>query len=176
MNIFGSKVKLQIWDSRPTTRFPKLIASLFRGAHGIIILHDPSQPLASVKHWLQEIDCYAKGSVCKLIVANKCDLADDEQNVDDIKELADELGIGFMNISAKASVNCEECFVNLVCKILRKNQGAAHFEEHRFSSGTVLGFRHLLAGSAFFKISKLHFVVYALTLSLFDSISFWVRI
>ena len=119
MNIFGSKVKLQIWDSHPTTRFQTLIATFFRGAHGIIVLRDPSQPLASVKHWLHEIDRHAKESVCKLIVANSCDLVDNEQNDDGIKELAEGLGIGFMNISAKDSINCEECLVNLVWDILR---------------------------------------------------------
>ena|SRR3990167_992047 len=110
INIVGLKIKLKILDPHPPTKFNILHPGHYRNAHGIIILHDPSQPLDSLKHWLQEIDCYDNS---KMIVANKCDLENNEY-IDDIKALAERLGITFMNISAKDSINCEECLVNLV--------------------------------------------------------------
>ena len=55
------------------------------------------QPLDSLKHWLQEI---YRNDNSKMIVANKCDLENNEY-IDDIKALAERIGITFMNISAK---------------------------------------------------------------------------
>ena len=121
INIFGLKIKLQILDHPPPTKFNKSKPSYYRNAHGIIILHDPSQPLDSLKHWLRKIDRYGWENVSKFIVANKCDLENNEC-IDDIKELAEGLGITFMNISAKESINCEECFVNLAWELMLKRR------------------------------------------------------
>ena len=114
INLFGLKIKLEIWDSHSTMK-----SSHFRSAHGIIILHDPSQPLDDLKLWLDEIDRYSLGyTIPKLIVASKCDLKNSEK-IDGTKQLAEGLGITFMNISARDSINCEECYVDLVCDVLK---------------------------------------------------------
>ena len=124
LNIFGLKIKLQIWDPPPPTKINTLEANYYRGAHGVIILHDPSHPLDNLKFWLREIDCSSWEHVYKLIVANKCDLKNNEQ-IDDVAQLAEGLGIPFVNISAKDSINCEECIVNLVWEILLNCELAA---------------------------------------------------
>ena len=121
LNIFGLKIKLQILDPHPPTKFNTLKPSYYRNAHGIIILHDPSQPLDSLKHWLRKIDRYGLENVSKFIVANKCDLKNSEY-IDDIKELAEGLEITFMNISAKDSINCEECFATFVWELMLKKR------------------------------------------------------
>ena len=124
IHILRSKIKVQIWDTHPPTKFKTLRASYYRSAHGIIILHDPSQSLDNLKQWICEIDRFASDSVPKMIVASKCDLANAEK-IDDVAQLAAEHGIPFMNISAKDSINCEECIVNLVCENLLKIEIAA---------------------------------------------------
>src|SRR3990167_6174087 len=115
LNFLVSKIRLQIWEA--PVGFNTVKYSHYRSDHGIIILHDPSQPLDSLDHRLQEIDRYGWQSVCKLIVATKCDLKNNEY-FDDVKELAEGLGITFMNVSAKNSINCEECLLNLVWDLL----------------------------------------------------------
>ena len=119
MQILESKIKLQIWDPHPPNKFNTLRGSYYRGAHGIIILHDPSQPLANLQHWLQETDRFCWEYVSKIIVASKCDLLNKMQ-VGGIEKLAAGLGITFMKVSAKDSINCEECFMHLVYEILLK--------------------------------------------------------
>ena len=119
INIFGLQIQLELCDPHSTMKL-----NHFRSANGIILLHDPSQPLDDLKLWLDEIDCYCLGRnvpISKLIVASKCDLENIEyiDAIKDIKELAEGLGITFMNISAKDSINCEECIVDLVCDMLK---------------------------------------------------------
>ena len=119
INVLGSKIKLQIWDTHPPTKFRTLGASYYRSAHGIIILQDPSRPLDNLKLWLLELDRFASDSVSKMIVASKYDLANTEK-IGDVAQFAAEHGIPFMTISAKDSINCEECIINLVYENLLK--------------------------------------------------------
>lgn len=75
----------------------------------------------NVKQWLNEIDRYANESVCKLLVGNKCDLV--ENKVVDTqmgKALADELGIPFLETSAKDSINVEQAFLTMAGEIKKK--------------------------------------------------------
>lgn len=53
-------------------------ASYYRGAHGIIIAYDVTNPdsFANVKHWVRDIELYASESVNRLLVGNKSDLGD----------------------------------------------------------------------------------------------------
>merc|ERR1712115_98590 len=65
----------------------------------------------NVKHWMQEIDKYAADGVNKLLVGNKCDLNSKKVvSYDEAKELADSLGVQFMETSAKNSHNVEQAF------------------------------------------------------------------
>ena len=59
----------------------------------------------------QEIDRYACENVNKLLVGNKCDLTN-KKVVDytSAKEYADQLGIPFLETSAKNATNVEQVF------------------------------------------------------------------
>lgn len=72
----------------------------------------------NVKQWLQEIDRYACESVNKLLVGNKCDLTT-KKVVDytTAKEYADQLGIPFLETSAKNATNVEQAFMTMAAEI-----------------------------------------------------------
>ncbi|XP_068651849.1 ras-related protein RABD1-like [Aristolochia californica] len=119
----GKTIKLQIWDTAGQERFRTITSSYYRGAHGIIIVYDVTEreSFNNVKQWLSEIDRYASDSVCKLLVGNKCDLV--EKKVVDTQTaqaFADELGIPFLETSAKDSINVEETFLTMVGEIKKR--------------------------------------------------------
>ncbi|CAO2829898.1 ras-related protein RABD1-like [Amaranthus tricolor] len=116
-------IKLQIWDTAGQERFRTITSSYYRGAHGIIIVYDVTEmeSFNNVKQWLNEIDRYANESVCKLLVGNKCDLV--ENKVVDTQmgqALADELGIPFLETSAKDAINVEQAFLTMAGEIKKK--------------------------------------------------------
>lgn len=75
----------------------------------------------NVKQWLNEIDRYANDSVCKLLVGNKCDLVENKVvDTETAKAFADELGIPFLETSAKDSINVEQAFLTMAAEIKKK--------------------------------------------------------
>ena len=62
-----------------------------------------------MKQWLQEIDRYACENVNKLLVGNKCDLtAKRAVETQAAQDYAGQLGIPFLETSAKSSTNVEQ--------------------------------------------------------------------
>ncbi|XP_028063148.1 ras-related protein RIC1-like [Camellia sinensis] len=116
----GKTIKLQIWDTAGQERFRTITSSYYRGAHGIIIVYDitDQESFNNVKQWLNEIDRYASENVNKLLVGNKCDLTDNRAvSYDTAKAFADEIGIPFMETSAKDSTNVEQAFMAMAADI-----------------------------------------------------------
>ncbi|KAF0890235.1 hypothetical protein E2562_023234 [Oryza meyeriana var. granulata] len=104
----GKTIKLQIWDTAGQERFRTITSSYYRGAHGIIIVYDITdmESFNNVKEWMSEIDKYANDSVCKLLVGNKCDLAESRAVETAVAQAyAAEIGIPFLETSAKDSIN-----------------------------------------------------------------------
>ncbi|KAH7575964.1 hypothetical protein JRO89_XS02G0264100 [Xanthoceras sorbifolium] len=119
----GKTIKLQIWDTAGQERFRTITSSYYRGAHGIIIVYDVTdmESFNNVKQWLNEIDRYANDSVCKLLVGNKCDLVENKVvDTETAKAFADELGIPFLETSAKDSINVEQSFLTMASEIKKK--------------------------------------------------------
>ena len=116
----GKTIKLQIWDTAGQERFRTITSSYYRGAHGIIVVYDVTdqESFNNVKTWLSEIDRYANENVNKLLVGNKSDLTS-KKVVDyaTAKAFADEIGIPFMETSAKNATNVEQAFVTMANEI-----------------------------------------------------------
>ncbi|GER50832.1 RAB GTPase homolog 1A [Striga asiatica] len=122
----GKTIKLQIWDTAGQERFRTITSSYYRGAHGIIIVYDVTdmESFNNVKQWLNEIDRYASENVNKLLVGNKCDLAENRAvPYETAKAFADEIGIPFMETSAKNATNVEQAFMAMSADI--KNRMAS---------------------------------------------------
>ncbi|KAL2892585.1 Ras-related protein RABD2a [Bienertia sinuspersici] len=130
----GKTIKLQIWDTAGQERFRTITSSYYRGAHGIIVsglaivafalayavVYDVTdmESFNNVKQWLNEIDRYASDNVNKLLVGNKCDLAANRAvPYETAKAFADEIGIPFMETSAKDATNVEQAFMAMTGSI-----------------------------------------------------------
>jgi len=114
---------LQIWDTAGQERFRTITSSYYRGAHGIIVVYDVTNPESfnNVQKWLQEIDRYACENVHKLLVGNKADMASERKvSTDDGRDFAESLGLEFLETSAKNATNVEETFNRIATAIKQK--------------------------------------------------------
>ncbi|KAI8545488.1 hypothetical protein RHMOL_Rhmol07G0043700 [Rhododendron molle] len=108
------------WDTAGQERFRTITSSYYRGAHGIIVVYDVTdqESFNNVKQWLNEIDRYASDNVNKLLVGNKCDLTSKKVvSYETGKALADEMGIPFLETSAKDATNVEQAFMAMAAAI-----------------------------------------------------------
>jgi len=116
-------VKLQIWDTAGQERFRTITSAYYRGADGIIMVYDvtSSDSFDHVNDWLKEVNRYASEGTCKLLVGNKSDrTADKVVTAEQAKEFADELGIAFLETSAKSAKNVEEAFLTMAGELIKQ--------------------------------------------------------
>jgi len=120
-NINGFKLeiklqKLQIWDTAGQERFRNITACYYRGAHGVVLVFDLTDPSSfkRVQVWMNDIKRYSSEHIPVLLVGNKHDLVDTrvvDYNV--AKAFADQLGVEYMETSAKTGQGVEDVFQRL---------------------------------------------------------------
>jgi len=145
LNVEGTNVKLQIWDTAGQDRFRTITSSYYRHANGIIIAYDitDTQSFENVQKWLEEITRYATEDVAKLIVGNKCDLESERVvKFEDGKHMANSFDIPFIETSAKSSTNVINAFMEMattikkhlgINNITNKNPNKQLFESEEIS-------------------------------------------
>ena len=123
IEIDEKKIKLQIWDTAGEERFRTITTSYYKGAHAILIVFDITEKdsFEHVKNWVADIDKFAKQGVLRILVGNKCDL-EKQRNVtkEEANELAEKLGIKYIETSAKDTINIETLFVDTAKYLLSK--------------------------------------------------------
>ena len=76
-----------------------------------------------VNDWLKEVNRYASEGTCKLLVGNKCDrTADWAVTTEQAKEFADDLGVAFLETSAKTAKNVEEAFMTMAGELIKQRE------------------------------------------------------
>jgi Ras-related protein Rab-1A len=74
-----------------------------------------------VNDWLKEVNRYAAEGTVKLLVGNKCDrTADRVVSEEQAKDFAAELGIPYIETSAKSAKNVEEAFLTMAGELIRQ--------------------------------------------------------
>merc|ERR1712039_511212 len=122
-------IKLQIWDTWGQERFRTITSAYYRGADGIILVYDTTdrESFNHVDDWLDEVNRYVNESTCKILVGNKCDLTAERQvSTEEAKKKAADLGLGFMETSAKDATNVKSAFQMMSAELIvkREQQGA----------------------------------------------------
>lgn len=123
MTVDDRTVKLQIWDTAGQERFRTITSSYYRGAHGIMVVYDCTDraSFTNLTAWMEEISRYGSPGVCKLLIGNKADLGERKEVTEsEGKELAEKLGLDFLETSAKTGRNVEEAFRKLAKEIKNK--------------------------------------------------------
>lgn len=124
INVDSKVVKLQLWDTAGHERFRTITCSYFRGAHGIILVYDVTNPesFANVKRqWLHEIERHAAPNVSMILVGNKSDLASKRVvSAEEGHALADTLGMPFVETSAKTASGVEDALTTMSAEIMAR--------------------------------------------------------
>jgi small GTP-binding protein len=78
----GEFVHAQVWDTAGQEQFHKITTSYYKGAHGIMLVYDVSDPKSwdNIQYWVKNIRAHASESVQVVLVGNKVDLREDGNN------------------------------------------------------------------------------------------------
>ena len=74
-----------------------------------------------IRTWFSNVEQHATEGVNKILIGNKCDWEEKRAvSTERGQELANELGIPFMEVSAKSNINVENAFYNLAADIKKR--------------------------------------------------------
>ncbi|OHT01734.1 Ras-related protein RIC1 [Tritrichomonas foetus] len=117
-------IKLQIWDTAGQERFRAITKSYYHGSHGIVIVYDITdrKTFDKIPDWMNQIQQSDNSEdSCKILIGNKCDLADHrEVKIEEGEELARQYDIPFMETSAKDSLNVDNLFHTMATAMKEK--------------------------------------------------------
>jgi len=115
----GKRIKLQIWDTAGQERFRTITTSYFRGAQGILLVYDVTDrsTFMSIRNWISQIQMHADVNVNKILIGNKCDMADRVVTTEEGEALAREYNIHFYETSAKQDINVEKAFMTIATDV-----------------------------------------------------------
>lgn len=141
-------VKLQMWDTAGQERFRTITSSYYRGAHAVLIVFDVTseESFQNVKRWLAELDSVNAHGVQSglagkdrhtqiLLVANKTDLVR-HRVVEShrIASFAEDLGLPFIESSAKQNVGVSEAFNRIAEAFV-----AQRMRDEQAQGGSIVG-------------------------------------
>jgi GTPase SAR1 family protein len=74
-----------------------------------------------IRTWFQNVEQHATEGVNKILIGNKCDWEDKRVvSKEQGQALADELGIPFLEVSAKSNLNVDKAFYSLAADIKKR--------------------------------------------------------
>jgi len=120
IQVSSKTIKLQIWDTAGQERFRTISSSYYRGSHGVMIVYDicDKMTLEHAKTWLSEVERHGSDHLQKLLVGNKSDLVSRrEVETSTAQQLAESLGMSFVEVSANTGDDIERAFLLLAEKI-----------------------------------------------------------
>ena len=116
----GQDVKLQIWDTAGQDRFRSITKNYYKGSNGIILIYDVTslKTFENVKSWVSQIHEEISDKVVIYLVGNKVDMEEERKvTTEEGQKLAEELGVPFIETSAKSGLNIDEIFNDIVERI-----------------------------------------------------------
>lgn len=76
---------------------------------------------SDIRTWFSNVEQHATEGVKKILIGNKCDWEEKRAvSTERGQALADELGIPFLEVSAKSNINVEKAFYSLAAEIKKK--------------------------------------------------------
>ncbi|PAA74751.1 hypothetical protein BOX15_Mlig011543g1 [Macrostomum lignano] len=120
-------IRLQLWDTAGQERFRSLIPSYVRDSSVAVVVYDITSAASfqqTVK-WIDDVRNERGTDVIIALVGNKTDLADKRQvTTEDGERRSKELGVMFIETSAKAGYNVKQLFRRIASELLSKEKPA----------------------------------------------------
>mmetsp|Transcript_7155 Transcript_7155/g.12796 ORF Transcript_7155/g.12796 Transcript_7155/m.12796 type:complete len:224 (-) Transcript_7155:13-684(-) len=116
----GRSVRLQLWDTAGQERFRSLIPSYIRDAAAAVVVYDVTKrdSFSGTRKWLDDVRSERGEDAVLALVGNKIDLAEDRQvSTEEGMEQAKELGVMFLETSAKQGENVGPLFQQLAAAL-----------------------------------------------------------
>lgn len=94
---------------------------------------------ADIRTWFSNVEQHATEGVNKILIGNKCDWEDKRVvSTEQGQQLADELKIPFLEVSAKSNINVEKAFYSLAADIKKRIIDTAKIDQST-SQGVDVG-------------------------------------
>ncbi|BFZ56098.1 hypothetical protein PYCC9005_003140 [Savitreella phatthalungensis] len=128
VDVDGTKMKLQIWDTAGQESFRSVTRSYYRGATGALLVFDISrrQTFEHALTWLNDLRQHADPNIAVMLVGNKLDLAaagERQVSTDEAAAWARDNDVAYMEASAKTGDQVEEAFEGVARQVHAKIVG-----------------------------------------------------
>ena len=113
-------VRLQLWDTAGQERFRSLIPSYINDSAVAVVTYDITSRTSfeNVQSWIDQARQIRGDDLKLFLVGNKIDDAEKRQvSTDEGQAKADELGVNFIETSAKVGINIKALFKNLAATL-----------------------------------------------------------
>ena len=118
----SSKVRFVIWDLAGQSQFKRVRQTYVENAEAGIVVFDVTrkETYDNLKNWNKEIK-EASPTISLMLVGNKIDLVDERQvTTEEGQALAQELGLTYIETSAKDGTNISDAFKMLALQMIKK--------------------------------------------------------
>lgn len=96
--------------------------------------------IVDIRTWFSNVEQHATEGVNKILIGNKCDWEEKRAvSTEQGQALADELGIPFMEVSAKSNINVEKAFYSLAGDIKKRIVDTQTPQQQQSAGGVQVG-------------------------------------
>jgi GTPase SAR1 family protein len=93
-----------------------------------------------IRTWFSNVEQHATEGVNKILIGNKCDWEEKRAvSTEQGQALADELGIPFLEVSAKSNINVDKAFYSLAANIKKRIIDTQATTQQQSNNITVTG-------------------------------------
>ncbi|XP_027731034.1 ras-related protein Rab-17 [Vombatus ursinus] len=126
MEIDGSALKLEIWDTAGQEKYHSVCHLYFRGANAAVLVYDiaDKDSFRRAQNWWKELENeFQPEEIVVILVGNKTDLeASREVTLEEGKAFAESKKLLFMETSAKLNYQVTEAFIAVARELLRREE------------------------------------------------------
>ena len=122
-NIDNIPLRFHIWDTSGQTQYRSIVEVYYKTTDIVIICYDVSNrnSFNNVRYWYNQIQGLGLDKSLIYIVGNKIDIKYAEVSIYELRDVAEELGIRYIEVSAKDNINIDELFTNICNNFLVSN-------------------------------------------------------